>query len=386
MDNIADIAELYFQDGASEESDQNEPSEMPMNDFTFDVTSMFNETEVSFNEPKIESCENDFTFDVSTIFAPDSAEDVKAESDEPVVPNKEDHDVHDDDPKSLDQDILYHEDAITVDHSEEIDADEDRDVTPEKKQTKTFLKQLRTLNFNHQNKHAIAALSHLCHMHCEPYIASAAVNERFQCMSDRPIVRELNEEEICQFYNTTKSSNRSKTELDCRTKCKRTRSRTSRLGLDQTECYKTDPSNDLTRVLQNEVILTAEDHDNLSSKQIEDITSRAITMVENIFGEFYTSSRYIKRRKTYGVPLNRKIHGVRAKIVCNSLFVNKQTKRDFKGELLHRMPVWGPTSVKQSCYKKEFAMNTQVDILSKANPQCNRRRYYSKNKLVKDMR
>ena len=383
MDDFGgNIPELYFQEEVSQEPDQSESIEMPLNDFTFDVTSMFNQTEISFNEPnasifndseisfnepKIESCEHDFTFDVSSIFATNTLEDPKVETDVAVKPYKED-DLDDNDHHSIEQDILY-EDAFDIDHNEEIDADED--CAPEKIHSQRFLKELRTLNFNHQTKHAIATLAHICHINCEPYIASPALNEHLQWMSDRPIVRELDKEEVFKFYNSAKSSINSEIKSDCTINRKRTR-----LCRKQKECSEIELSNDLSRVLQNEVILNAEDHDNLSPVQIKEITSQATVMVQNIFRGFYNDrfSRNVKKKK---------IRGTRSKNLCNSLLVHKRTKKDFKGELLHKRPVWSKSSVKMGCYEREFAINTQVDILGKPNLK---KWYYSRNKLIKDMR
>lgn len=371
MDDIANIAELYFPEEVTPEPDLSESMEMPMNDFTFDVTSMFNETapfnetDISFDEPKIEHCENDFTFDVSSIFTANALDDSKTEPGDAVY---KEEDIDSNDHQSIDQNVIYG-DAFDIDHFEEVDVEEDRESVPEKTHSKRYLKELRTLNFNHQSKDAVATLAHLCHINCEPYIASAAVNEEFQWMSDRPIIRELNENEIYKFYNSTKSPIQSESVGKSNRRCKRSCRK-------QKECSKLELSKDFVRVIKNEVILNAEDHDSLSSSQIQDITSQATMMVENIFKGFYDDrfSRNVKKTK---------IRGSRAKNLCNSLLVDKRTKKDFKGELLSKKPAWSKSSVKTGCYEREFAINTQVDILGKTHTK---KWYYSRNKLIKDMR
>jgi hypothetical protein len=369
MDDISStIAELYFEEDVSQELDEGEPMVIPLNDFTFDVTSMFNETQVdvSEREPKIETNEDDFTFDLSSIFTKGTPEDPKRESNGVLEPCKE----NDIDVDSIEQNIVF-EDAFAIDHSEEIEAgsDADFDCAQPKAQSRKYMKQLRTMNFKHQTKHAIAVLAHLCHVNCEPYIASAAVNEHFKWMSDRPIVRELDEAEVYKFYNSTKSSLRDKVDDKINSKRKRSCQK-------QKESSEIELSDDFNRVIQNEVILNAEDHDCLSSYQIKEITSEASLMIQKICRGFCVDrfSRRVKKKK---------IRGAKAKKMCNSLLVEKGIKKDFKGELLHSRPVWSHRSVKNGCYQQEYAINTQIDTLGKKHLK---KWYYSRNKLIKDMR
>ena len=381
----------YFKDlsfrAASPNPEQDASSEIPLNDFTFDVTSMFNnDTEISFNESKVNEDANDFTFDVSSIFAKNSPEKSKSDSDKTSPSCKQniiDNTLYTDDQQSVEPEIIL-DDDFAIGHNEEVDdeneeiqTDEDNDPY-KKKRSQMYSKELRTLNFNIQNKHIIATAAHLCQLNCEPYIASAAVNEHFQWMEDRPIIKQLTVDEVYNFYNSKKPPVHS---LEGDNVVNRRVTRQMKRSCPKKEDEgdsDVELSSDFARVLLNEVILNAEDHDNLSSRQINEIASNTSKMVQKIFKNLSLNSKMKKLKR------HRKIRGIpTARCVCVSSFSDKKTRKDFRGELIHNDPVWLPHSAKRRCYEKEYAINTQVDTLGKKQLK---KWYYSRNKLVKDLR
>ena len=381
----------YFDDlsfrAASPNPEQDASSEIPLNDFTFDVTSMFtNDTEISFNESKVNEDANDFTFDVSSIFAKNSPEKSKTDPDKTSPScnqNIIDKTLYTDDQQNFEPEIIL-DDDFAIGHNEEVDDENEEIQTDEdddpykKKRSQMYSKELRTLNFNIQNKHIIATAAHLCQLNCEPYIASAAVNEHFQWMEDKPIIKQLTVDEVYNFYNSKKPPAHS---LEGGKVVNRRVTRQMKRSCPKKEDEEdsdVELSSEFARVLLNEVILNAEDRDDLSSRQINEVTSNTSKMVQKIFKNLLINTEMKKLKK------HRKIRGIpTSRYVCVSSFSDKKTEKDFRGELIHNDPVWPPHSVKRRCYEKEYAINTQVDTLGKKQLK---KWYYSRNKLVKDLR
>lgn len=388
-----DVRDLYLQcQQNNPQSPDQETMEVPMmNDFTFDVTAMFNESEVSFNSiSKVEDEPNDFTFDVTSMFnkseiiSDDETGDQNKDISGQILDTQTTTDsskIADDMPEmepvlsceedgsGSNEDVIY-ADEFEIDHDEEVDLDS----VQEKAHSSKFLKELKTLHFNCQTKHSVAAIAYLCHMNCKPYIAPASNNEKYKLMPDRPVIRELGRNEVLAFYNSSPKSAVASPSSDCDRTASSKRTLRSHSKL-QAQKASSDVllTKELSRVIENEVIFNADDCERLTQTQMKEIVGKTEIFVQNIFRKIY-QNRCCERRK-------RKRKGIRG--ICNSLLGEKQLKEDFKGELLHRRPKWSVGCKKQQCYKKELALNSQIDLLGKSGV---RRMYYSKNKLLKDMR
>lgn len=350
-------------------------------DFTFDVSSLFakHDAEISlpaesekkekdFKSNMSEMEETDFTFDMSGILpSPEGTHVIETYTE--MNASSQSPQPHDAEPE-----IINAEDFI-IDHEENIQTIyNDLDYTDcfqssESKQSK----RKRKCQFKKSVQHTLAAFSSICSNNCEPYVASVCINEQLYWMDNRKIIKELPFSFVKKFYNVNYSNKLVEYKYGILGEC---RNRFSHSPGNMLYHQKhANSSSNLKRVVNNEIVLCAEDSNILTENDIELINQNTLNFINKLFQKLSHLKLYSHKKK----------HAIDQKTalkVCLSLFNQESTKNDFLGELVHQNPSWKHGNKKYKSYKRDLAIHTQLDGLGTMIKHY----FYAKNRLIKDMR
>eukprot|EP00116_Pleurobrachia_bachei_P006862 sb/3467124/ len=305
----------------------------------------------------LRSTANDFTFDVTTLFS----------SDTPVRKKEEDEEDSEIDFTLPDEQLIEEEivSDVEVGLTEEVE-DQGSYCSEEavlRRGAKAAATWRRNVNFRKEHKRALALFNLQLEESFVPYVAPVTVNEELRWSTKRPLVRELSNEEILRHFNVA--------EIPKPFTSPKTKGLRARIKSQKQYPYH------LQRVVKNEVIGQAEEKENLSEAQIDNVTNRALGFIDVVF-EKLSEYNFSRKRKL--------VTRAEMKNACVAVLASEKKRTELLGELIKDKPVFSSNTrkdIRYTSYTKIPAIRTQFP---RDKGETAKQVFKKRSRFVKDLR